>query len=149
MDWEKGVFEPHLTFSWPRQVLLYSTTPLPNTHTNTKGNNMTDITPNYTDAMVASLHAGYDGTASDADRKAQVTALAVEVGRSEASVRAKLTREGIYVALTKAPAGKAPVRKAELVQLIADELEVDVDVIGSLEKATKNTLIRIAERLVS
>ena len=110
---------------------------------------MTDITPNYTDAMVEALHAGYDGTASDTERKAQVTALAVEVGRSEPSIRAKLTREGIYVALTKAPAGKAPVRKAELVQLIADELEVDVDVIGSLEKATKNTLIRIAERLVS
>ena len=108
---------------------------------------MTDITPNYTDAMVEALHAGYDGTASDEDRKAQVTALAVEVGRSEPSVRAKLTREGIYVPLTKAPAGKAPVRKAELVQDIADALDVDVDVIGSLEKATKNVLVRLKEAL--
>jgi len=108
---------------------------------------MTEKTVNYTDAMVEALHAGYDGTASDEDRKAQVKALAVEVGRSEASVRAKLTREGIYVPLTKAPAGKATVRKAQIVQLIADQLKVDVDVVGSLEKATKNTLIRIANAL--
>ena len=112
-----------------------------------KGKDMTEKTVNYTDAMVAALHAGYDGTASDEARKAQVTALAVEVGRSEASVRAKLTREGLYVPLTKAPAGKAPVRKAQIVQLIADQLNVDVDVVGSLEKATKNTLIRIANAL--
>ena len=105
---------------------------------------MTDITPNYTDSMVDALRAGYDPEATDADRKAQVADLALEVGRSEASVRAKLTREGIYVPLTKAPAGKAPVRKAQLVQVIATQLDVDVDVIGSLEKATKNTLIRIA-----
>ena len=106
---------------------------------------MTEI--NYTDAMVASLAEGYDGTASDEDRKAQVAALAVDLGKSEASIRAKLTREGLYVKLTAAPKGKAPVRKAALVQAIADKIDVDVDVIGSLEKATKVTLNRILEAL--
>lgn len=106
-----------------------------------------DKTPNYTTEMVEALHAGYDGTASDTDRQAQVAALALQVGRSERSVRAKLTREGIYVTLTKAPAGKNTVRKSDLIALIADKLEVTEDVIGSLEKATKNVLVRLVEAL--
>ena len=108
---------------------------------------MTEKTVNYTAEATARLHEVYDGTASDEARKEQVAALAGELGKSAGSIRAKLTREGIYVALNKAPAGKAPVRKAQIVQVIADKLDVDVDVIGSLEKATKNTLIRIANAL--
>ena len=108
---------------------------------------MNDKAPNYTDSMVAQLHEGYDPTADEAVRTAQVAALAAELGRNIRSIIAKLTREGLYVPKAKVPAGKAPVRKAALVQLIANQLSVDVDVIGSLEKATKNTLIRIADAL--
>jgi len=108
---------------------------------------MTDKTVNYTDEMVAELRKGYDGTASDEDRKAQVAALAAKLGKKEASIRAKLTREGIYVALAKAPKGKAPVRKAALVQAIADAIEADVDVVGSLEKATKVALEKVLAAL--
>lgn len=110
---------------------------------------MTDKTPNYTDEMVKTLHAVYDPTADETVRTAQVTALTGELGRNARSIIAKLTREGLYVPKAKVPAGKAPVRKAHLVQLIADQLKVDVDVIGSLEKATKNTLIRVAQALAS
>jgi hypothetical protein len=104
---------------------------------------MTEKVVNYTDEMVEALHAGYDGTADEATRDAQVAALADEVGRSAASVRAKLTREGIYVPKAKAPAGKATIRKAQLVTAIARELEVDEDVVGSLEKATKVALAKV------
>ena len=104
---------------------------------------------NYTPEMVEALHAGYDGTASDVDRKAQVAALALKLAKSEGSVRAKLTHEGIYVTLTKVPAGKNTVRKSVLVTLIADQLNVQEDVIGSLEKATKNTLILITNALTT
>ena len=110
---------------------------------------MTEKTVNYTDAMVEALHAGYDGTADEAAREAQIVALSDELGKNVASIRAKLTREGIYVPKAKAPAGKAVVRKAQLVQLIATRLDVDVDVVGSLKKATKNTLIRVANALVA
>jgi len=108
---------------------------------------MTDKTVNYTDAMVDRLHAVYDGDADEATRDEQVEALAVELSKNTRSIRAKLTREGVYVPKAKAPAGKAPVRKAQLVSLIAHKLEVDEDLVGSLEKATKNTLIRIANAL--
>ena len=108
---------------------------------------MTEKTVNYTEAQVAALAAGYDGSADEATRKAQIVALSDELGKNLASVRAKLTHMGIYVPNAKAPAGKAVVRKATLVQAIADQLEVDVDVVGSLEKATKNTLIRLYTKI--
>jgi len=104
---------------------------------------------NYTPEMVEALHAGYDPEASDEARKAQVAALAAQLGKSEGSIRAKLTHEGIYVTLTKAPAGKNTVRKAAIVTAIAGALEVDEDVIGSLEKATKNTLILVFNALTA
>ena len=108
---------------------------------------MTEKTPNYTDQMVASLREDYHPEATDEVRKAQVAILAEQLDRSEASIRAKLTNLKLYVPYTKAPAGKATVRKAVIVQAIADILVVDVDVIGSLEKATKNTLIRLYQAL--
>ena len=104
---------------------------------------MTDKTVNYTDEMVDRLAVVYDGSASDAEKRAQIKALAVELGRSEASIRAKLVREKLYVPFAKVEAGKAGVKKAELVQAIADKIDVDVDVIGSLEKATKVALNKI------
>ena len=107
------------------------------------------VVVNYTDAMVARLHEGYDGSASDADRKAQVTALAAELGKSEASVRAKLTSEGIYVPYSKAPAGKNSVRKAAIVAAIANELGVSEEMAESLEKANKAILARIFTALAS
>lgn len=108
---------------------------------------MAQVKVNYTEEMVARLHEVYDGEASDEARRAQVAQLAEELGRSEASVRAKLTREGIYVAYAKAEAKGATVRKADLVGAIAQKLNVDEDVVGSLEKATKNTLVRVLNAL--
>ena len=87
---------------------------------------MTDKTVNYTDEMVDRLAVVYDGSASDAEKRAQIKALAVELGRSEASIRAKLVREKLYVPFAK-----------------VDKIDVDVDVIGSLEKATKVALNKI------
>lgn len=108
---------------------------------------MPDKTPNYTDAMVEQLHEGYDPEASEDVRVAQVARLASELGKNTRSIIAKLTRMQLYVPKVKAPAGKAPIRKAALVLIIAEQLNVDPDIIGSLEKATKNTLLRIAQAL--
>ena len=108
---------------------------------------MTDKVVNYTDEMVAKLHAGYDGTASVAERDAQIAQLADEVGRSAASVRAKLTREGIYVPKGPAPKKGRGESKAEIVSRIAVALDADEDVIGSLEKATKVALYKVLDAI--
>ena len=110
---------------------------------------MTEKTVNYTDEMVARLHEVYDGDAAEEVRDAQVAQLADELGKSPASIRAKLTREGLYVPKAKAPAGKASVTKAQLVTAIAAEMNVDEDVIGSLEKATKVALGKVLAALRS
>ena len=110
---------------------------------------MTVKTVNYTDVMVARLHEGYDGSATDEVRKAQVAELAAELGKSEASIRAKLTSEGIYVPYSKAPAGKNTVRKAALVAAIASQLDVHVETVESLEKANKVALALILKALAA
>ena len=104
---------------------------------------MTERKVNYTDEMVARLHEVYDGDASVDERKAAVAALAEELGKSAASVRAKLTREGLYVPIGKPEGKKGGVRKADLVTAIARELGVAEDVVGSLEKATMVALARV------
>lgn len=100
---------------------------------------MTDKTPNYTEEMVARLHEVYDGDADVETRDEQIAQLADELGKSAASIRAKLTREGVYVPKGKV-AGKASIKKADLVAEIAGKLGVLEDVVGSLEKATKKSL---------
>lgn len=102
---------------------------------------------NYSDEAVARLAEVYDGEADEAQRDAQVAQLAEELGKSAASIRAKLTREGLYVPKAKAPKGKNTVRKAELVAAIAKLLGEDEDVVGSLEKATKLTLAKVYRAL--
>lgn len=108
---------------------------------------MTRKVINYTESMVARLHEGYDGSATDEVRKAQVKELAAELGKNEASIRAKLTSEGLYVPLAKAPAGKNTVRKATLVAAIAEKLGVHVETVESLEKANKVALVHIYKAL--
>ena len=104
---------------------------------------MTDKTVNYTDEAVARLHEVYDGDATDEVKRAQVAQLAEELGKSEGSVRAKLVREGIYVPYAKVEKAGPRVTKAQLVTAIAVELDVDEDVVGSLEKATKVALGKV------
>ena len=102
---------------------------------------------NYTPEMVARLHEVYVGTASEVERDEQIGALAEELGKSPASIRAKLTHEGIYVPKAKAPAGKGSVRKATLVAAIASKLGVAEEVMESLEKANKNVLVHLYNAL--
>ena len=108
---------------------------------------MSDPKVNYTDEAVARLNEVYDGNDTEDKRDAQVAQLAQELGKSAASIRVKLTRERLYVPKAKAPAGKATIRKAQLVTAIAQLMNEDEDVIGSLEKATKVTLYKVYSAL--
>lgn len=108
---------------------------------------MTEKTVNYTEKMVSRLREVYDPQDSEENRNEQIAALSVELERSKPSIRAKLTSEGLYVPKNKVPAGKNTVRKAQLVTQIAEKLKVDEDVVGSLEKATKVTLVKVLKAL--
>lgn len=109
---------------------------------------MTNKTVNYTAEMVARMKEVYDGNDTEANRDAQVAALAVELDKTVAGIRAKLVAEGNYVAKTKT-AGKAGKAKAELVTMLANALDLDEEVIGTVEKANKVALVRILGRVTA
>jgi hypothetical protein len=71
-----------------------------------------------------------------------VAEIALALETSERSVIAKLSNLGIYKKkeyLTKR--GEPPVKKEELVEMIADLLDVELDKLESLEKVNKSVLL--------
>jgi hypothetical protein len=110
---------------------------------------MAEKTVNYSDEAVARLQEVYDGGSSVEERDVQIAQLAEELGKSAPSIRAKLTHLGVYVPKNEVPAGKGGPTKAVIVTAIADALEVQEEVIESLEKANKQTLLRVLRALKS
>jgi len=87
---------------------------------------------NYTAEQTAAIvEAFQNGTA--------IEAIATQVGKSVRSVVAKLSREGVYKSKAKAVAASR-VTKADLIAKIAEQMDVDVAKLESLEKATKEAL---------
>lgn len=103
---------------------------------------------NYTPEMEARLRAEYDAEAPYEDRKATVEALADELGRTPASIRAKLVSMELYKAKETESKTKG-VRKEHLVSAIAKAMDVDEDVVGSLEKANKVALAKVLKALTA
>ena len=100
---------------------------------------MTDKTVNYTPEQTALLVAKYkDGTT--------VEVLAEMFGKTTRSVVAKLSREGVYTAKSKAT-GVARVKKAELVDRIASLCGANPEAFDSLEKANHEVLEAILQNL--
>ena len=74
-----------------------------------------------------------------------VEQIAEALGKTTRSVVAKLSREGVYVAKTKAVQPR--VRKADLVERIAGAVGVPSEVFESLEKANHEVLEQLAQKL--
>ena len=100
---------------------------------------MTETKTNYTEAQTLELVNEY---------KAGVTVeqLAERLGKSVRSVVAKLSREGVYVAKTKAK-GVSRVKKAELVERLAVACSVPAELFESLEKANHEVLEHLVAQL--
>ena len=70
-----------------------------------------------------------------------VDILAEELGKSIKSVIGKLSREGVYRReVYKTKTGEKPITKIEIVELIAEELELDSEKLKGLEKTPKLAL---------
>ena len=96
---------------------------------------MTAKTQNYTPEQTAQIVADYE-------QGHTVEQIAEALGKSTRSIVAKLSREGVYRAKTKTTGGTR-VRKADLVDQIAQKLGVAPEVVESLEKATHDTLEQV------
>lgn len=101
-----------------------------------KGTKIMEKMVNYTDEQVVQAVNAYKSGQT-------VEQVAELVGKSVRSVVAKLSREGVYVAKTKA-AGVARVTKQDLVAKVATALAVDVTVLESLTKAQRTALEALA-----
>jgi hypothetical protein len=100
---------------------------------------MTDKPVNYTPEQTAQLVVLYkDGTT--------VETLAQMFGKTTRSVVAKLSREGVYQAKSKT-SGVARVKKAELVDRIANLCNATPEAFDSLEKANHEVLEAILRTL--
>jgi hypothetical protein len=100
---------------------------------------MTEKTVNYTEALTKELIDRYVAGET-------VEALASALGKSTRSVVAKLSREGVYKSKAKA-SGVARVKKADLVDKLADACGVAPEVFESLEKANHDVLEALVARL--
>jgi hypothetical protein len=108
---------------------------------------MTEKAPNYTEANEARLREVYVPTATQDERVAQVASLASELGKSTRSIIAKLTTMQLYVPKEyRTKTGAKSVRKETIVTAIA--IAVGVADLPGLEKANKNSLIRINNAFV-
>jgi len=100
---------------------------------------MTEATKtNYTPEQTAALVSGYQAGAS-------VETLATQLGKSTRSIVAKLSREGVYQAKSKATVAR--VKKADLVDAIANRIGVAPETFDSLEKANHEVLEAILANL--
>ena len=93
-------------------------------------------TVNYTPEMTTDVVEAYKAGES-------VESIATRIDRTTRSVVAKLAREGVYVAKSKAKAVAGP-RKSELITEIAHSIGTNEELIESLEKATREALELIA-----
>lgn len=107
---------------------------------NSKGNkSMTTekiVVSNYTDEQTAQAVEMYQA-------KQPIEAIALALGKSARSIVAKLAREKVYVAKTKA-AGAKTLTKAQLVAQIEVLRELAPGTLASLEKADKAALEALA-----
>jgi transposase-like protein len=97
---------------------------------------MTANLQNYSPEMTKQIVEAYQNGQT-------VEAIAEQTGKSPRSIVAKLSREGVYQAKTKAR-GVNLVRKADLITEIAHSIGTNEELIESLEKATKEALELIA-----
>lgn len=93
-----------------------------------------NYTPEQTKSMVESYQAGMS-----------VEAIAQQLGKTTRSVVAKLSREGVYVAKTKLTQPR--VKKADLVDKLAQACGVQAEQFESLEKANLEVLEALVNRV--
>lgn len=99
---------------------------------------MTEVSKNYTEEMVDAMVADYQ----DNPTQETVAALATEFNKSTRSIVAKLVREGVYKAPSKAVKAKvAVVRKADLVATINEALGVELETLSKASKADLEVLV--------
>ena len=103
---------------------------------------------NYTEEQVKHMVEAYKENPS----RETVDNLAEELNKSVKSIIGKLSREGVYKkTVYKTKTGEDPITKKELVETVANYLDIDSAKLSGLEKAPKadlKTLVLAVAKLV-
>ena len=100
---------------------------------------------NYTPDQVNMMKAAYTSNPS----RETVEELAETLDKSIKSIIGKLSREGVYKkTVYKTKTGEDPETKKEIVQEIAEKLELDYGLVAGLEKSPKSALKLLRNALV-
>lgn len=95
----------------------------------------------YTPEVLAEIIAKYEAKTTPKE-------LALEYDVPERSIIAKLSALGVYKKkqyVTKR--GEPPIKKEKYIEMIADLLDMDIDLLSSLEKVNKSVLIILVKTL--
>jgi len=83
---------------------------------------------NYTPENVVTMVELYTSADSDETRQAAMETLSADLGKTVASIRSKLSHEGVYIAKAKAEkSGEKRILKSDLVDQIADNAGFEND----------------------
>jgi hypothetical protein len=95
------------------------------------------VSVNYTEEQVKHMVEAY----KDNPSRKTVDNLAEELNKSVKSIIGKLSREGVYKkTVYKTKTGEDPITKKELVETVANYLDIDSAKLSGLEKAPKSDL---------
>lgn len=106
--------------------------------------------PNYTEAQTADMVRRYIAVSNESEgtRDALVNELAAEFNKSPRSIRAKLSRENVYIAKTpKAKDGSPAINKATLAGILSISAGVPLTSAEKLTKVDLKNLISVIESL--
>ena len=96
---------------------------------------------NYSESQEQEMAFVYDSSDTDSERAEDVNQLAQKFGKSVQSIRAKLSKLGVYIKPAKlAKNGKAVIRKSDMVLTLAEHLGIMPEDVASAEKATVTVL---------
>lgn len=99
---------------------------------------------NYTEEQVQYMKDLYSANPT----RETVEKLSSEMGKSVKSIIGKLSREGVYQkTVYKTKTGEDPITKREIVENLANYLDIKVDWILGLEKSPKADLKRLWETI--
>jgi hypothetical protein len=111
---------------------------------NTKAVKTTKVA-NYSVEQVATIRSMYTGK----DNTAEVKAIASALGKSAASVRAKLASEGVYVKAIAAKTGRGTSSKTKIAENIGNLANLSDAEVEGLAKATKGSLEKVLAQLTN
>lgn len=105
----------------------------------------------YDPTMTLELQQAYESALANdeiTDKASIVSQLSLKFDVPERSIIAKLSSLGIYQKKTYLnKRGEAPVKKEEYIERIAEAMQVNLELLESLEKANKNVLILLLKAL--